>query len=311
MRIFVAGATGAIGSPLVEALVRRGHQVTGTTRSAARARGLEAAGAEPAILDALDREAVKAAVARAEPDVVVHELTSIPAEFNPRRFEQAFAQTNRLRTEGTDHLIAAARAAGVRRFVIQSFAAWAYAREGSNVKTEDDRLDDAPLPEVRQTLDAIRHLERAALDGPFEGLVLRYGWFYGPGSTLSRTGPIAEAVRRRQFPIVGEGQGVWSFIHLVDAAEATARAVERGEPGIYNVTDDDPAPVREWLPVFADAIGAPPPRRVPVWLGRIFADRLGVTMMTGLRGAFNAKATQAFGWELRYPSWRQGFRDGL
>jgi nucleoside-diphosphate-sugar epimerase len=311
MRVFVAGATGAIGSPLVATLIRRGHEVTGTTRSVERARALEAAGATPTVVDALDREAVKGAVAEAAPDVIVHELTAIPPEFNPRRFDQAFAQTNRLRTEGTDHLIAAAEAAGVRRFVTQSFAAWPYARRGSWVKTEDDPLDDDPPAQVRRTLDGIRYLERATLDGSFDGLALRYGGFYGPGSGLDRTGPIADAVRRRRFPIVGSGAGVWSFIHLVDAAEATALAVERGAPGIYNVTDDEPAAVRDWLPVFADAIGAPPPRHVPVWLGRLFGGELGVTMMTELRGVSNEKAKRELGWELRYPSWRQGFRDGL
>jgi nucleoside-diphosphate-sugar epimerase len=311
MRVFVAGATGAIGSPLVSALMRRGHEVVGTTRSAERARAVEAAGATPVVLDALDRDAVMRAVATAAPDVIIHELTSIPTDFSPRRFDQAFAQTNRLRTEATDHLIAAGAAAGVRRFIIQSFAAWAYARDGSWVKNEDDPLDANPLPQVRRTLDAIKHLERATLEAPFAGLILRYGWFYGPGSTLTRTGPIAQAMRRRQFPIVGTGASVWSFIHMVDAAEATALAAERGEPGIYNVTDDEPAAVHEWLPVFAEAIGAPPPRRVPVWLGRLLAGQLGVTMMMELRGASNVRAKRAFGWELRYPSWRVGFRDGL
>jgi nucleoside-diphosphate-sugar epimerase len=311
MRVFVAGATGAIGSPLVSALVRRGHEVTGTTRSADRARGLEAAGARPAVLDALDREAIKTAVAEAEPDVIVHELTAIPAEFNPRRFDQAFAQTNRLRTEGTAHLIAAAEAAGVRRFITQSFAAWVYARQGSWVKTEGDPLDDNPPAQVRRTLEAIRFVERATLEGPFEGIALRYGGFYGAGSGISRTGPIADAVRRRRFPIVGSGTAVWSFIHLIDAAEATALAVERGEPGVYNVTDDEPAAVREWLPVLADAIGAPPPLHIPKWLGRLFGGELTVTMMTELRGASNAQARRAFGWELRYPSWRVGFREGI
>jgi nucleoside-diphosphate-sugar epimerase len=311
MRVFVAGATGAIGSPLVATLIRRGHEVIGTTRSVERARALEAVGATSTLMDALDPVAVKEAVAEAEPDVIVHELTAIPPEFNPRRFDQAFAQTNRLRTEGTDNLIAAAEAVAVRRLVTQSFAAWPYARRGSWVKTEDDPLDDDPPAQVRRTVDAIRYLERATLDGPFDGLALRYGGFYGPGSGLERTGSIADSVRRRRFPIVGSGEGVWSFIHLVDAAEATALAVERGAPGVYNVTDDEPAPVREWLPVFADAIGAPPPRRVPVWLGRLFAGELGVTMMTELRGASNAKAKRELGWELEYPSWRQGFRDGL
>ena len=311
MRVFVAGATGAIGSPLVAALVRSGHEVTGTTRSADRARRLEAAGATPVVVDALDREAVKGAVAGAEPDVIVHELTAIPAEFNPRRFDQAFAQTNRLRREGTEHLIAAAEAAGVHRFITQSFAAWAYARRGPWVKTEDEPLDDDPPAQVRRTLDGIRYLERATLEGPFKGIVLRYGWFYGPGSGVSRTGPIADAVRRRRFPIVASGPGVWSFIHLVDAGEATALAVERGEPGVYNVTDDEPAAVREWLPVFADAIGAPPPRHVPMWLGRVFGGELSVTMMTKLRGASNAKAKRGFDWKLRYPSWRLGFREDI
>ena len=311
MRVFVAGATGAIGAPLVAALVRCGHEVTGTTRSNERARSLEAAGATPAVVDALDREAVKRAVAEAEPDVIVHELTSIPAEFNPRSFDKAFAQTNRLRTDGTDHLIAAAAAAGVRRFVTQSFAAWAYARQGTWVKEEDDPLDDDPPKQVRRTLDGIRYLERARLEGPFEGIALRYGWFYGPGSVVPRNGPIADMVRRRRFPIIGSGPGMWSFIHLLDAAEATALAVERGAPGVYNVTDDDPAAVREWLPVFADAIGAPPPRHIPVWLGRGFGGELSVTMMTELRGASNAKAKRGFGWELRYPSWRLGFREGI
>jgi nucleoside-diphosphate-sugar epimerase len=311
VRVFVAGATGAIGSPLVASLIRRGHEVIGTTRSVERARALEAVGATSTLMDALDPVAVKEAVAQAEPDVIVHELTAIPPEFNPRRFDQAFAQTNRLRTEGTDNLIAAAEAVAVRRLVTQSFAAWPYARRGSWVKTEHDPLDDDPPAQVRRTVDAIRYLERATLDGPFDGLALRYGGFYGTGSGLERTGPIADSVRRRRFPIVGSGAGVWSFIHVVDAAEATALAVERGARGVYNVTDDEPAPVREWLPVFADAIDAPPPRNVPVWLGRLFAGELGVTMMTELRGASNEKAKRELGWELRYPSWRQGFRDGL
>jgi nucleoside-diphosphate-sugar epimerase len=311
MRVFVAGATGAIGLPLVATLIGRGHEVTGTTRSVERARALEAAGATPTVLDAMDRVAVKNAVAEAEPDVIVHELTAIPPETNLRRFDQAFAQTNRLRTEGTDHLIAAAEAVAVRRFVTQSFAAWPYARRGSWVKAEDDPLDDDPPAQVRRTLGAIGYLERATLDGPFDGVALRYGWFYGPGSGLDRTGSIADSLRRRRFPIVGSGAGVWSFIHLFDAAEATALAVERGAPGIYNITDDEPAAVRDWLPVFADAIGAPSPLHVPVWLGRLFAGELGVTMMTELRGASNEKAKRELGWGLRYPSWRQGFRDGL
>jgi 2-alkyl-3-oxoalkanoate reductase len=311
MRVFVAGATGAIGSKLVPALVRRGHEVVGTTRSLERARGVEAAGATPAVVDALDAEAVKRAVGEAAPDVIVHELTAIPPDLNPRRFDRAFAMTNRLRTEGTDHLVAAAEAAGVRRFVAQSFAAWPYVRQGSWVKTEDDPLVEDPPAQVRRTVAGIRHVERATLQGPFEGLALRYGGFYGPGSSLARTGPIADSLRRRRFPIVGSGAGMWSFVHVEDAAEATALAVERGAQGVYNVTDDEPAPVSDWLPVLADALGAPAPRRVPVWVGRLFGGELAVTMMTELRGASNAKAKRELGWTLRYPSWRQGFREGL
>lgn len=310
MRVFVAGATGAIGKPLVAALLRHGHQVIGTTRSPDRARELEAAGATSVILDALDRDAVVRAVLDAAPDVIVHELTAIPPDLNPRHFDRAFALTNRLRTAGTDNLVAAAKEAGVRRFIAQSFAAWVYAREGSRVKTEADPVDAHPPTQVRRTLEAIRHVERATLEGPFEGIALRYGWFYGPGG-LARTGPIADALRRRRFPIVGAGTAVWSFIHLVDAAEATALAVEHGAPGVYNITDDEPAEIRQWLPVYAASVGAPPPPRVPRWLGRLLGGELTVTMMNELRGASNVKARSAFGWELRYPSWRVGFRDGL
>jgi 2-alkyl-3-oxoalkanoate reductase len=198
----------------------------------------------------------------------------------------------------------------VHRFVAQSFAAW-LARRGSWVKTEEDAFDDEPPAEVRSTLEALRYVERATLEGPFEGVALRYGGFYGPGSSLAHTGPIADAVRRGRFPIVGSGDGTWSFVHVEDAAEATALAVERGTAGVYNVTDDEPARVREWLPMLAEALGASPPRHVPVWLGRLFAGDLGVTMMMELRGASNAKAKRELRWTLRYPSWRQGFREGL
>ncbi len=311
MRVFVAGATGAVGAPLVGTLVRRGHEVVGTTRSPERARAIEAVGATAAVLDALDADAVKRAVAEAAPNVIVHELTAIPPDLNPRRFDRAFAMTNRLRTEGTDHLVAAAEAVGVGRFVSQSFEPWSYARRGSWIKTEEDPLEDDPPSQVRRTLEALRRVERRTLEGSFQGVALRYGGFYGPGSSMTPNGPIAEAVRRRRFPIVGSGDAVWSFIHVEDAAEATALAAERGAPGIYNIVDDDPVPVRAWLPAFAESLGAPPPRRAPVWLGRLFAGELGVTMMTELRGASNTKAKRELGWALRYPSWRQGFRDGL
>jgi nucleoside-diphosphate-sugar epimerase len=311
MRVFVAGATGAVGAPLVRALVRRGHDVVGTTRSPVRAKGIEAAGATAAVVDASDADAVKRAVAEAAPDVIVHELTAIPADLDIRHFDRAFATTNRLRTEGTDHLVAAAEGVAVRRFVAQSFEPWMYARSGSWVKTEEDALEEDPPAQVRSTLEALRYVERATLAGPFEGVALRYGGFYGPGSSMTRTAPMADAIRRRRFPIVGSGDAMWSFVHVEDAAEATALAVERGAPGAYNVTDDEPAPVREWLPALADALGAPAPRRVPVWLGRVFAGELGVAMMTELRGGSNAKAKRELGWTLRYPSWREGFREGL
>jgi nucleoside-diphosphate-sugar epimerase len=235
MRVYVAGATGAIGSRLVPALVRRGHEVIGTTRSSERARAIEAASAAPAVVDALDEVAVRRAVGEAVPDVIVHEMTAIPPSFNPRRFDQAFAMTNRLRTEGTDHVVAAGEAAGVRRFVAQSFAAWPYMRQGSWVKRRTTRWT-----KIRRRKCGARSKRSATssvtLQGPFEGLALRYGGFCGPGSSLARTGPIADAVRRRRFPITGAGAGVWSFVHLDDAAEATALAVERGAPGVYNVT---------------------------------------------------------------------------
>jgi len=242
-------------------LLEAGHEVVGTTRSADRAESIRTAGAEPAVADALDRDAVLAAVHGAEPEVIVHELTALPSRFDTRRFDRTFEMTNRLRTEGTDHLLKAARETGVRRVVVQSFAGWPYERRGGPVKTEADPLDPDPPKTMRATLAAIRHLEAAVLtrDEP-EGVVLRYGGFYGPGTGV---GAMLDDVRRRRFPIVGEGTGVWSFVHVEDAARATRAAVERGRPGIYNVVDDEPARVSEWLPYLAEVIGAKPPRRVP------------------------------------------------
>jgi nucleoside-diphosphate-sugar epimerase len=312
MRIFVAGATGALGRRLVPLLVERGHQVTAMTRTAGKAAGLRAAGAEPVVADALDREAVLRAVTAARPEVVVHQLTALASTTSMRRFDQGFALTNRLRTEGTDHLLAAARAAGARRFVAQSFAGWPFARVGGPVKTEDDPLDPDPPAELRRTLDAIRHLEAAVLGAEgIEGVVLRYGGFYGPGTSAGEGGYLLEDLRRRRIPIVGAGTGVWSFVHIDDAAAATAAAVERGAPGVYQIVDDDPAPVAEWLPALAAAVGAPPPRRVPVWLARLVAGEHVVVLMTEARGASNAKARRELGWRPVWRSWRQGFRDGL
>ena len=313
MRIFVAGATGALGRPLVAQLVKNGHEVTGMTRSASKQDLLRELGARPVVADALDPDAVARAVAEAEPDVIVHQLTAIGA-FNPRRMERDFAGTNRLRTEGTDHLLAAGRAVGVKRFVAQSFAPWPYARTGGMVKSEDDPLDTTPPAQVRTTLEAIKYLERAVTGADWtEGIALRYGGFYGPGTSvgLNPLGAQVEMIRARKLPLAGKGTAVWSFIHIDDAAAATVEAIEHGKRGVYNVVDDDPAPVSEWLPALAKALGARPPRRVPLLLARIAGGEAAAIMMTELRGASNTKAKRELGWQPRYPSWREGFARGL
>jgi nucleoside-diphosphate-sugar epimerase len=312
MRIFVAGATGVLGRRLVPQLVSGGHQVTAMTRTPGKAAGLRAAGAEPVVADALDRDAVLRAVVAARPQVVVHQLTALTGMTGFRKFDREFALTNRLRTEGTDHLLEAARTAGTRRFVAQSFTGWPFARVGGPVKTEDDPLDPDPPAQLRRTLEAIRHLEAAVLGTEgIDGIVLRYGGFYGPGTSAGAGSSMLEDLRRRRFPIVGAGTGVWSFIHIDDAAAATMAAVERGAPGIYQIVDDEPAPVSEWLPALAAAIGAPPPRQVPAWVARLLAGEHAVVLMTEARGASNAKARHELGWRPGYRSWRQGFRHGL
>lgn len=308
MRIFVAGATGVIGGRIVPMLIGAGHQVVGMTTSAATARQVEGMGAEAAVADGLDADAVTTAVLEARPEVVVHQMTALKAFTDIRRFDRAFAVTNRLRTEGTDHLLAAARTAGARRFVAQSFAGWPFARTGGPVKSEGAELDPDPPAAFRRTIDAIRHVESATLStGGIEGIVLRYGGLYGPGTSMDEGGWAVEAVRRRRFPLVGEAGGVWSFVHADDAATATLLAIERGAPGIYHVVDDDPAPVSDWLPALAEAIGARPPRRVPAWVGRLVAGEHGLVLMTEIRGASNAKAKRDLGWRPRFPSWRDGF----
>ena len=300
MKVLLIGATGAVGLPLVSQLVERGHEVVGTSRTQERAETLRALGAEPAVLDALDREAVRRLVLESRPEAIVHQATSLAGGLDFKRFAETFAQTNLLRTEGTDNLLSAAREAGVERFVAQSYSGITYARVGGPVKTEDDPLDHS-LPEaVQRTVAAIEHLEAAVLDAG--GIALRYASFYG-----AEVDPLRDAMRGRKVPIVGDGGGVWSLVHVDDAATATVLALERGETGIYNVADDEPAPVREVLPALAEALGAAPPRKVPAWLARLFAGELGVIMMTEVRGASNAKARRELGWELRYPSWRQGF----
>jgi nucleoside-diphosphate-sugar epimerase len=310
MKIFVAGASGAIGKHLVPLLVDAGHDVVGTTTSAAKAGVLRALGAEPVVLDLLDAGAVGRTVSEASPDVVVHQATALaPVVSNLRKFDEAFAQTNRLRNEGTDNLLAAAKAVGVGKFVAQSYAGWPYAREGAMVKDEEAQLDSQPVSNAKESIAAIRHLEAAVVAS--NGIVLRYGGFYGPGTSLSLDGEMVEAIRKRMFPVVGSGAGIGSFIHIEDAARATLAAIERGRPGLYNIVDDEPAPVSEWLPYLADVLGAKPPRHVPLWLGRLMAGDALATMMTEARGASNAKAKLELRWQLLYPSWREGFVNGL
>jgi 2-alkyl-3-oxoalkanoate reductase len=300
MRVFVAGASGAIGARLVPQLIDRGFEVIGTSRSLGNAERIRALGAEPIALDLLDAHAVRQAVLETEPDAIVHQATALADVRFSRNLDRTFAQTNRLRREGTDALLAAAREAGVPRFVAQSFANFRYARAGGPVKTEDDPLDPTPVETMRETSAAMTYLDEAVLAAG--GVALRYGSFYGAAND-----GLLELVRKRQFPIVGDGGGVSSFIHLDDAAGATVLALEHDGPAIYNIVDDEPAPVREWLPVLANALGAKPPRHFPVWLARLFAGEAGVMLGTESRGASNAKAKRELGWALRHPSWRQGF----
>ena len=301
MRVFVAGASGILGRRLVPQLIDAGHEVIGTHNSPASAGVLRTLGAKPVLLDLLDEGAVREAVLENEPEAIVHEATALANAKFGRSLDKAFAGTNALRTRGTDALLAGAWEAGVRRVVAQSFAPYRYAREGGPVKTEDDPLDPTPVPAMRETLRAIRHLEQAVVEAG--GAALRYGGLYG-----SRDDAQLELVRKRRFPIVGDGGGIWSFVHLEDAAAATVLALEHGARGIYNVVDDEPAPVREWLPALAATIGAKPPRRIPRVLARLAAGEVGVVLMTEVRGASNAKARGELGWTPRYPSWREGFR---
>jgi nucleoside-diphosphate-sugar epimerase len=312
MKVFLAGATGAVGKPLIPALLTRGHEVTAMTRSRDKADSLRALGANPAVADGLDPAAVMQAVKEAQPEVIVHQMTALASAKSFKKFDKEFAVTNKLRTEGIDNLVAAARATGVRRLVAQSYGNWNYERAGDSPKTELDPLDPSPPANQRESLEAIRYLERtlAETDG-LEGVALRVGNFYGPGTGFALDGDLVELVRKRKLPIVGDGAGVWSFIHVDDVATATIAALDRGEPGVYNVSDDDPAPVSVWLPELAEAVGAKPPRHVPVWLGRIATGEVGVSMMTQIRGTSNAKAKRELDWSPAYKSWRQGFRTGL
>jgi nucleoside-diphosphate-sugar epimerase len=304
MRVFVAGATGALGRHLVPGLVAEGHQVTATTRTPGKVAQLRAAGAEPVVVDGLDREAVMAAVRAAAPEVIVHQMTALTGLRSLRKVDQVFAATNELRTRGTDNLLAAAARAGTRRVIAQGNNL-VYERSGGPVKTEEDPLASRPPgPSSARTLAAIKHVETTVpLEAP-EGIVLRYGGFYGPGVS----DPLLDSVRKRQVPVIGGGTGIWSFIEITDAAAATLAAVDRGAPGVYNVVDSDPAPVAEWLPYLAEVAGAKPPLRMPAWLGRLLAGAFVVALMTSARGSSNEKARKELGWEPRYASWREGFR---
>ena len=312
MRVFVAGATGAIGKRLVPGLRDRGHDVVAMTRSPQHVAALRAAGAEAVVADALDGRAVARAVQQAQPDAIIHQLTSLAHVKQLRRFDREFAVTNRLRTEGTEHLLAAARAARVKRFIAQSYGGWTYAPTGDALKTERDHFDPRPPRHQRQSLAAIRQLEHSVLSGRrMVGIVLRYGTLYGPGTNLAADGDLAALVRARKLPIIGSGTGVWSFIHVDDAASAAIVAMERGITGAYNIADDEPAPVAVWLPELARSLGAPPPRRVPEWVGLLVGGEVTVSLMTRVRGISNAKARVELRWTPRYRSWREGFRTGL
>jgi 2-alkyl-3-oxoalkanoate reductase len=305
MRVFVTGATGALGQHLVPGLVAAGHEVTATTRTPGKAERLRAAGATPVVLDGLDRAAVIATVRAAGPEVIVHEMTALADMRGLRNPDQVFAVTNELRTRGTDNLLAAAAEAGTRRVIAQGYTGWPNERSGGLVKTEDDPLDSRVVPSAARTLAAIRHVEETVpLKAP-EGIVLRYGSFYGPGASQV----LLDFLRKRQLPVIGGGAGIWSFIEITDAAAATIAAVDHGAPGIYNVVDSDPAPAADWLPYLASVAGAKPPLRVPAWLGRLLAGEFVVTQMTSARGSSNDKARKILGWEPRYASWREGFRD--
>jgi 2-alkyl-3-oxoalkanoate reductase len=303
MRVFVTGATGALGRHLVPGLVAAGHEVTATTRTPGKVAQLREAGAEPVVVDGLDREAVIAAVRAAAPEVIMHQMTALADMRNLRKPDQQFAVTNELRTRGTDNLLAAAAQAGTRRVIAQSYVG-ANARSGGPVKTEEDPLDSRPVPSAARTLAAIKHVEKdVPLTAP-EGIVLRYGSFYGPGASDL----LLDIVRKRQLPVIGGGTGIWSFIEITDAAAATLAVVDGGAPGVYNVVDSDPAPVAEWLPYLAKVMGARPPLRMPAWLGRLLAGEFVVAQMTSARGSSNEKARKELGWEPQYASWREGFR---
>jgi nucleoside-diphosphate-sugar epimerase len=312
MKVLVTGGTGAIGKFLLPLLLDNKHEVVALTRSVTKAALLEDTGVSAVIVDPLDKPGLTAAVRRAEPDVIIHQLTALSSVGNFRKFDQEFALTNRFRTEVTDTLLAAARTIGTRRFIAQSYCGWPYARKGGPVKAEEDPLDPKPPENFTRTLAAIRYLEDKISSTTFlEALALRYGMFYGPGTAIGKGGAVLKMVRKRRFPIVGGGGGVWSFIHVLDAARATVAAISRGAPGIYNIVDDEPTRVATWLPALAKAVEAKPPYKIPHWLGELTIGKGGVSIMTQIRGCSNAKAKHELNWTPIYPSWRIGFVDGL
>ena len=312
MKVFVTGGTGAIGKFLLPLLVENKHEVVALTRSATKASKLEDVGVTPFIADPLNKQALTAAVRRAEPEVIIHQLTALSAVGNFKKFDEEFALTNRFRTEVTDTLLAAARTIGTTRFIAQSYCGWPYAKKGGPVKTEEDPLDPKPPESFTKTLAAIRSLEDKMKNATYlQAMALRYGMFYGPGTAIGKGGAVYKMVKKRRFPIVGGGGGIWSFIHVIDAARATIAAITRGAPGIYNIVDDEPAKVATWLPVLAKEIEAKPPYKIPHWLGELTIGKAGVSIMTQIRGCSNAKAKRELGWTPIYPSWRIGFADGL
>jgi nucleoside-diphosphate-sugar epimerase len=312
VRVFLAGSTGVIGKQLLPLLLQSPHEVVALVRSPQKAKAVEALGARAVVADALDKEALTAVIRSEEPDVIIHQLTALTGVKSFKKLDEEFALTNRLRTEALDTMLAAARLVGARRFIPQSFCGWPFAREGGPIKTEEDPLDPTPPANFRQTLAAIRYLEETVrMATSVEALALRYSFLYGPGTSIGKDGEVLEFVRKRRIPIVGVGAGIWSFTHIQDAARATLAAISRGGPGIYNVVDDEPAPVSIWLPYLASALGAKPPRKVPVWLAKLLLGDGGVSMMTQIRGASNAKAKREFGWVPVYASWRRGFVEGL